>query len=64
MLWVLLASTPATADEAGPVCPSAEPVRVACPLEIRSHQRATEQRCDDYNYIINKFKVRLINYIT
>ena len=29
MLWVLLASTPAT-DEAGPVCPSAEPVRVAC----------------------------------
>ena len=30
MLWVLLASTPATADEAGPVCPSAEPVRVAC----------------------------------
>ena len=32
MLWVLLASKipPATADEAGPVCPSAEPVRVAC----------------------------------
>ena len=30
MLWVLFASTPATADEAGPVCPSAEPVRVAC----------------------------------
>ena len=29
MLWVLLASTPPT-DEAGPVCPSAEPVRVAC----------------------------------
>ena len=29
MLWVLLASTPAS-DEAGPVCPSAEPVRVAC----------------------------------
>ena len=32
MLWVLLASkiAPATANEAGPVCPSAEPVRVAC----------------------------------
>ena len=33
MLWVLLASkiTPATADEAGPVCPSAEPVAEAVP---------------------------------
>ena len=35
MLWVLLASkiTPATADEADPVCPSAEPVR-ACGFRL------------------------------